>query len=87
MDISRIVEAVCSDVTLMTSDRIDALKGGHGGALFAGLNAANRLAEAILAGGSPELQNLNNPTTPLDDLIQKSVTAAREGGRRPPTLH
>ena len=83
MDISRIVEAVLSDVTLMTSDRIDALKGGHGGALFAGLNAANRLAEAILAGGSPELQNLNNPTTPLDDLIQKSVTAAREGGATP----
>ena len=83
MDTSRIVEAILSDVSLMTSDRIDALKGGHGGALFAGLNAANRLAEAVLAGGSPELQNLNNPTTPLDDLIQKSVAAAGEAGATP----
>jgi len=83
MDISKITEAVFSNVTLMTSDRINALKGGHGGALFAGLNAANRLAEAIMAGGDPKLQNLNNLTTPLDDLIQKSITAAKEGGATP----
>jgi hypothetical protein len=83
MEIDRIVEAVTSDVTLMTSDRINALTGGHGGAIFAGINAANQLTEAMLAGHSPKLDNLNARSTSLDELIGIGVDAAKAAGATP----
>jgi hypothetical protein len=83
MDASHVIETVLSDVTLLTCDRINALKGGHGGLTFAFLNVANCLTEALLAGRDARLQHANAPDIPLDELVQRGVDAAMAAGATP----
>lgn len=83
MDLDRVVRAVTSDVSLMTSDRINALTGGHGGIVFAGLNAANRILLALESGANSTLQNLNACRIPLDEIIRSGVDAALAAGSTP----
>ncbi len=80
---SYITEIILSDVTLLTCDRINALKGGHGGLPFAFLGAANVITEALLAGRDGRIDNANAPDIPLDELVGSAVSTAMAGGATP----
>ncbi|MBN2027183.1 MAG: hypothetical protein JW854_10545 [Actinobacteria bacterium] len=83
MQPSEITEIILSDVALLTCDRINALKGGHGGLPFAFLGAANTIVEALLAGRESRIENANAPHIPLDDLVEQCVSAGIAGGATP----
>ena len=77
------VNAALSDVSLLTLDRINALKGGHGSLNIAGLAAANTIVSEILAGESVKIKFSNIPVLPLDKVIKKGIKAALIAGAAP----
>ena len=78
-----IADIILSDVSSLTCDRIDALKGGHGGLVFAVTSAADRITEALLEGRDARLQNANAPHLPLDELVRYGVDQAKALGATP----
>ncbi|MBU2548381.1 MAG: hypothetical protein KKB20_08235 [Proteobacteria bacterium] len=79
----KFIDAILSDVSLLTCDRINALPGGHGSLTIAYLSVANLIVEARLAGKNMALENANAVSTDLDGLIQGCVAAAKEAGAVP----
>ena len=83
MDTQRIVDCLLSDVSLLSCDRVNSVKGSHGSLSIAILNAANRIVESLLAGTDARINNTNAPDIPLDGIIKKGVAAAKEFGATP----
>jgi len=83
MDQTKLTEIIMSDVNLLTCDRINALKGGHGGLNIAALNVSNTIIKALLEGRDASLINSNTRDIPLDGLVQLGVDAAMATGATP----
>ena len=72
--------AASSDVNLMTNDRLEALTKGHGMLNLAVWSIANIITEELSRGSDISLSFSNTRTLPLDDVIAKTVAAAKEAG-------
>ena len=82
MEKSRVVSAVqaaaVSDISNLTCDRIEALAGGHGMINIAIHAVANVITEEITAGGSVLVRFANARSLPVDSIIEKCMTAAKQ---------
>lgn len=72
--------AALNDVVNLTSDRIEALAGGHGMVNMAMFSVANVIAEELMAGASLEIKFANARHLPVDDIMSKAIKAAKEAG-------
>ncbi|MCC6867907.1 MAG: hypothetical protein IT522_03710 [Burkholderiales bacterium] len=64
----------------LTSDRVEALTGGHGMLNIPVIAACNVLATELRRGVSPEVKFADAVHQPIDDLVAKAVQAAKDGG-------
>jgi hypothetical protein len=64
----------------MTSDRIEALTAGHGMLNMAVFAITNVIADEVLRGNAVEVKFANARRQPIDDILQKSIDAARAAG-------
>lgn len=64
----------------LTSDRVEALTGGHGMLNIPVVSVCNVLATELRRGVSPEVTFADAVHQPIDDLMAKAVKAARDGG-------
>jgi hypothetical protein len=64
----------------LTSDRIEALTGGHGMLNMPVLAIADTLAVELLRGVDPTVKFANAARQPVDDLLAKAIGAAKDAG-------
>ncbi len=64
----------------LTSDRVEALTGGHGMLNMPVVAACNVLATEMRRGVSPEVKFADAVHQPIDDLLAKSIQACKDGG-------
>jgi len=64
----------------LTSDRVEALTGGHGMLNIPVISVCNVLSTELRRGVSPEVKFANEVHQPIDDLVKKAIQAARDGG-------
>lgn len=64
----------------LTSDRIEALTGGHGMLNMPVLAIADTLAVELLRGVDPTVRFANTVRQPVDDLLTKAIDAAKSAG-------
>lgn len=64
----------------LTSDRIEALTGGHGMLNMPVLAIADTLAVELLRGVDPTVKFANAVRQPVDDLLSKAIEAAKDAG-------
>ncbi|MEM9359969.1 MAG: hypothetical protein AAGB04_27605 [Pseudomonadota bacterium] len=64
----------------LTSDRVEALTGGHGMLNMPVVAACNVLATELRRGVSPEVKFADAVHQPIDDLMSKAIQACRDGG-------
>ncbi|MBN1498459.1 MAG: hypothetical protein JXA07_16930, partial [Spirochaetes bacterium] len=83
MDTQSIVDVLMSDVSLLSCDRVNSVKGSHGSLSVAVLHAANRIVDSLLSGSDARINNTNTPDIPLDGIIREGVDAAMECGATP----
>ena len=74
------VNAVTTDPGWMTSDRVEALTGGHGMLNIPVVAACNVLATELRRGVSPEVRFADAVDQPIDDLLAKSIDVAKKAG-------
>lgn len=74
------VNAVTTDPGWMTSDRVEALTGGHGMLNIPVVAACNVIATELRRGVSPEVRFADAVHQPIDDLLAKSVDVAKKAG-------
>ena len=72
--------ASMADVDLMTCDRIEALTKGHGMLTMAVYSVANVIADEVQRGVRLRVSSANVAETPLDDVLKKCITAAKDAG-------
>ena len=72
--------AALNDVVNLTSDRIEALAGGHGMVNMSLFSVANVIAEELMAGASLEIKFANQRHLPVEDIILKAINAAKASG-------
>ncbi len=72
--------AALTNIDELTSDRIEALAGGHGMVNFSLFAITNVITDEILRGGSVEVKFANARSLPVDELIAKAIQAAKECG-------
>lgn len=78
--LSSVQAAALSDVVNLTSDRIEALAGGHGMVNMAMFSVANVITEELLRGESLEIKFANARHLPVDDIMAKAIAAAKGAG-------
>jgi hypothetical protein len=64
----------------LTSDRVEALTGGHGMLNIPVVAACNVIATELRRGISPEVKFADAVHQPIDDLLTKSIAIAKAGG-------
>ncbi len=64
----------------LTSDRVEALTGGHGMLNIPVISVCNALAVELRRGVSPKVKFANEVRQPIDDLMAKAIQAAKDGG-------
>ena len=64
----------------LTSDRVEALTGGHGMLNIPVVAVCNVLATELRRGVSPEVKFADAVHQPIDDLMAKAVKVAKDGG-------
>jgi hypothetical protein len=64
----------------LTSDRVEALTGGHGMLNIPVISACNVLATELRRGINPQVKFANEVHQPIDDLMAKAIQAAKDGG-------
>ncbi|ODU06161.1 MAG: hypothetical protein ABS81_05495 [Pseudonocardia sp. SCN 72-86] len=74
------VNAVTTDPGWMSSDRVEALTGGHGMLNIPVIAACNVIATELRRGVSPEVKFADAVHQPIDDLLTKSIAAAKRAG-------
>lgn len=72
--------AALSDIGNLTSDRIEALTGGHGMVNMALYSVTNVIAEELLRGESLELKFVNARHLPVEDIMRKAIKVAKDAG-------
>jgi hypothetical protein len=72
--------AASSDVNLMSSDRLEALAGGHGMLNLAIFGIANVIIEEAGKGTDLSIHFANARRIALDDVLFKAIGAAKKGG-------
>ena len=77
------ITACSSEVELMTSDRLEALAGGHGMLNLAVFGIAEVILENARAGADFTLHPANQRTIPLDRILEQAIGAARAAGADP----
>lgn len=74
------VMAVASNPGWLTSDRVEALTGGHGMLNIPVVAVCNVVATELRRGISPEVKFADAVHQPIDDLLRKAIDVARSGG-------
>ncbi|MEX0960306.1 MAG: hypothetical protein WDZ63_13575 [Burkholderiales bacterium] len=74
------IAGVTGNVDWMTSDRIEALTGGHGMLNLPVIAIADALAVELLRGADLNVKFANVARQPIDDLLAKGIAAARAAG-------
>ena len=74
------IAGVTANVDWMTSDRIEALTGGHGMLNMPVIAIADALAIELLRGADIEVKFANAVRQPIDDLLATGIDAARAAG-------
>ena len=64
----------------LTSDRVEALTGGHGMLNIPVVAASNSLATELRRGVSPQVKFADAVHQPIDDLMTKAIQSAKDGG-------
>jgi hypothetical protein len=72
--------AASSDVNLMSNDRLEALTSGHGMLNLAVFGIANVIVEEVGRGADIALRFANEKTLQLDDVLAKTIAAAKQAG-------
>ncbi len=84
MNRSRVISAaemaVTSNVQNMTSDRIEALAGGHGMLNLAVYCIGNVIIESLENGGTMKVTNANTIRLPMEDILEKCIKVAKKAG-------
>lgn len=78
--IAATLAAVRANVDWLTSDRIEALTGGHGMLNLPVVAIADALAVELLRGADVDVKFANAARQPIDDLLAKAIEAARQAG-------
>ena len=78
--LSCVEAAALNDVVNLTSDRIEALAGGHGMVNVALFSIANVITEELQRGESLEVKFANVRHLPVDDIMAKAIKAAKDCG-------
>lgn len=74
------IAGVTANVDWLTSDRIEALTGGHGMLNLPVIAIADALAVELLRGADLNVKFANVARQPIDDLLAKAIAAARSAG-------
>jgi hypothetical protein len=74
------IAGVTANVDWLTSDRIEALTGGHGMLNLPVIAIADALAVELLRGADLNVKFANVARQPIDDLLAKAIDAARSAG-------
>ncbi|HWC24163.1 MAG TPA: hypothetical protein VG502_17845 [Flexivirga sp.] len=74
------VMAVNSNPGWLTSDRVEALTGGHGMLNVPVVAACNAIATELRRGVSPQVKFADAVHQPIDDLLATAIDAAKDGG-------
>ncbi len=72
--------AALNDVVNLTSDRIEALAGGHGMVNMALFSVADVIVEELQKGQSLEVKFANVRRLPVDEIMKKAIDAAKAAG-------
>ena len=72
--------AALNDVVNLTSDRIEALAGGHGMVNMALFSVADVIVEELQKGQSLEVKFANVRSLPVDEIMKKAIDAAKAAG-------
>ena len=75
--------AATSDVSLMTCDRINALKGGHGMLNVAIHTVCDVIASSLMHGGDLTVKFANVVHLPMEDIMKKAIQSAEDAGADP----
>src|SRR5690606_32789596 len=74
------VMAAASNPGWLTSDRVEALAGGHGMLNIPVVAVCNVIATELRRGVSPEVKFADAVHQPIDDLLAKAIQVAKDGG-------
>jgi hypothetical protein len=74
------IAGATANVDWLTSDRIEALTGGHGMLNLPVIAIADALAVELLRGADLNVKFANVARQPIDDLLAKAIEAARSAG-------
>ncbi len=74
------VMAAASNPSWLTSDRVEALTGGHGMLNIPVIAVCNVVATELRRGVSPEVKFADAVHQPIDDLLAKAIKVAKDGG-------
>jgi len=74
------ITGVTANVDWLTSDRIEALTGGHGMLNLPVIAICDALAVELLRGADLNVKFANVARQPIDDLLAKAIDAARSAG-------
>jgi hypothetical protein len=74
------IAGATANVDWLTSDRIEALTGGHGMLNLPVIAIADALAVELLRGADLDVKFANVARQPIDDLLAKAIEAARSAG-------
>lgn len=72
--------ACVSNISNLTSDRIEALTGGHGMVNIAIHTVANVITEELLKGSSLSIEFADARRLPVDDIMEKAIKVAKLSG-------
>ncbi|MBI1396442.1 MAG: hypothetical protein GC151_10720 [Betaproteobacteria bacterium] len=75
-----VIAGVTANADWLTSDRIEALTGGHGMLNMPVIAIADTLAREILLGADVNVKFANVVRQPVDDLLAKAVAIAKQAG-------
>ncbi|MFO0754343.1 MAG: hypothetical protein U0411_13600 [Thermodesulfovibrionales bacterium] len=78
--IAAAITAATTNVNWLTSDRIEALAGGHGMLNIPVISIANVVAEELLRGADISVKFANVRHLPVEDVLSKAIAAARDAG-------